>query len=434
MRIAVIGAGISGNAAAWALTVSTEHDITIYEREERIGGHSATVDIVLDGQAKPVDTGFIVYNELNYPNLTNLFAHLGVATDASDMSFSVSARGGAFEWSGRTTKVLDGLFARRRNIVSPGYLRMLTEVFRFNKNAVIDRHAGRLKGITLGEYLTKARYSKRFREDYLLPMGAAIWSTPTSGILEFPAESFVTFFENHRLLHWNRPAWRTVSGGSRAYVEKLTAPFQHLIRRSSAVTSITRDEFGVSVTDANGQTERYDQVIIAAHSDEALAMLGDASANEQNILGAIGFRPNDVWLHRDPSLMPRRKAAWAAWNVLNKNDANADVCLTYWMNVLQPSLGMEHPVFVTLNPAHEPRADLVLGRYSYAHPQYDTAALAAQSKLPTIQGVQRTWFCGAWTGYGFHEDGLTSGLAVAEALGAVVPWRVEKRRFAQAAE
>lgn len=434
MRIAVIGTGISGNSAAWSLAVSSGHDVTVYEQDKRLGGHSATVDIDYDGTKIAVDTGFIVYNELNYPNMTQLFAHLGVETEISEMSFSVSARGGAFEWSGRTRNVLDGLFARRRNIVSPGYLRMLGEVMKFNKAVIIHRKQGRLAGLSLGEYIAQERYSKRFRDDYLVPMGAAIWSTPAAKMLDFPAESFVTFFENHRLLHWNRPAWRTVTGGSRSYVEKLTESFRHRVRLGMGVTAVKRDDFGVDITDTSGETLRYDQVVIAAHSDQALAMLADADADETSILGAIGYSPNDVWLHRDPRFMPKRKAAWSAWNVLKSEDQNADICVTYWMNVLQPSIDQRHPLFVTLNPPAEPNADLVFGRFSYDHPQYDGAALQAQRDLERIQGRRRTYFCGAWTGYGFHEDGLTSGLSIAERLGGVVPWRVSERRFAEAAE
>ncbi len=436
MRIAVIGTGIAGNAAAWALATSSGHDVTVYEKDERFGGHSATVEIDYDGTAIAVDTGFIVYNELNYPNLTQLFAHLGVATEPSDMSFSVSAKGGSFEWSGQTEhrKIINGLFARRRNIVSPGYIRMLAEIMRFNRTVPKHRQEGRLAGLSLGDYVAQEGFTRRFREDYLGPMGGAIWSTPPARMMDYPAESFVTFFENHRLLHWNRPVWRTVTGGSRRYVEKLTAAFRHRTRLGAGVTSVRRDAFGVDVTDTRGETVRYDQVVIAAHSDQALAMLADSTDAERGILGDVGFRANDVWLHRDPSFMPRRKAAWSAWNVRKSDDDHADLCVTYWMNALQPSIDRRHPLFVTLNPQRPPRPEHVFGRFTYDHPQYDAAAIGAQRRLPSIQGQNRTWFCGAWTAYGFHEDGLRSGLAVAEALGSVIPWRTNGRRLAEAAE
>ncbi len=432
MRIAVIGTGIAGNAAAWALSTGSDHDITVYEKDSRIGGHSATMDVDYDGVTIPVDTGFIVFNELNYPNLVALFAHLDVATEASDMGFAVSSNNGSMEWAGRTSGILDGLFARRRNIVSFAHLNMIREMFRFNKSALDDRAAGRLTSESIGTYLDRGGYSKRFRDEYLVPMGAAIWSMPPQSLVEFPADSFIAFFDNHRLLHWNRPVWRTVTGGSRAYVSKLTAPFADRIRVGTGVASIQRHDLGVTITDTTGHSERYDQVIISAHSDQALAMLSDASPEERAILGAVPFRGNDVWLHRDTNLMPRRKAAWAAWNVL-QGTSGSEITLTYWMNALQ-NIDRAKPLFVTLNPETPPRADLTFGRYSYAHPQYRTGVTAAQARVPDIQGTNHTWFCGAWTGYGFHEDGLRSGLNVAETLGAVIPWRVAERQLAAAAE
>ncbi|MGL4438804.1 MAG: NAD(P)/FAD-dependent oxidoreductase [Bosea sp. (in: a-proteobacteria)] len=432
MRIAVIGTGIAGNAASWALATGSSHNITVYEKDSRIGGHSATVDIDYEGTPLAVDTGFIVYNELNYPNLTQLFAHLGVVTEASDMGFSVSSANGEMEWAGRPTGVLNGIFARRRNIVSLAHLNMIREMFRFNKAALEDRAAGRLTSESIGAYLDRGNYSRRFREEYLVPMGAAIWSMPPQALLQFPADSFIAFFDNHRLLHWNRPVWRTVTGGSRQYVKQLSASFSDRIRLGVGVTQILRHDLGATVTDTTGHSERYDQVIIAAHSDQALQMLGDASAEERAILGGIPYRDNDVWLHCDTSLMPRRKAAWAAWNVLQGNNPS-EVTLTYWMNALQ-NIDKRMPLFVTLNPETAPREEFVFGRYSYAHPQYLSGSTVAQKSLPAIQGKNHTWFCGAWTRYGFHEDGLTSGLNIAETLGANVPWRVSERRLAVAAE
>jgi uncharacterized protein len=432
MRIAIIGSGIAGNAAAYALSTSTAHDVTVYEQDERLGGHSATVDIDHGGARMAVDTGFIVYNEMNYPNLTALFRLLGVETQESDMSFAVSARGGGFEWCGRTYKVVDGLFAQRRNLLSPRYLGMLLEVVRFNKQAVKDSKAGALAGLSLQQYLTSRRFSDRFRDDYLIPMGAAIWSMSPQSMLAFPAESFVAFFRNHHLLQWDRPVWRTVVGGSRTYVEKIAAPWRHKARLGTAVTRILRSPAGVEIHDARGGVERYDQVILSAHSDQALAMLGDASQDERAVLEPIRYRDNAVWLHRDPSLMPRRTRAWAAWNVMQGEDPAADLCVTYWMNVLQ-NLDRSKPVFVTLNPPRDPDPALTFGRFTYAHPQYDAPAIAAQKALPEIQGRNRTWFCGAWVRHGFHEDGLESGLAVAEELGATLPWR-EPRPMLEAAE
>jgi uncharacterized protein len=420
MRIAVIGSGISGNVAAWALHTSTAHDITVYEKNNRIGGHSATVDIDYDGLPLCVDTGFIVYNELNYPLMTQLFAHLSVETMVSDMSFSVSAEGGKHEWSGKTERILDGLFARRRNIISPKHWGMLKDMLRFNKQALQDRALGLLEGFTLEDYLRKGKYSDRFRDHYLIPMGGAIWSMSPQKMLNFPADSFVAFFDNHRLLHWSRPTWRTVVDGSRQYVQKLTAPFAHKIKLGCGAVKIFRDETGVEILDTQGGRTRFDQVVIATHSDEALALLDQPSRIEREILRPIAYSPNSVWLHRDPQLMPRRKAAWAAWNVLENGGDQLSV--TYWMNILQPFLGKENPLFVSLNPAIPPRADLVFGHYTYEHPQYDKPALAAQKLVPHLQGQQHTWYCGAWQGYGFHEDGVRSGFHVAQALGAQLPW------------
>jgi predicted NAD/FAD-binding protein len=437
MRIAIVGTGIAGNGAAWALSVSTPYEIVVYERETRTGGHSATVVVDYDGAQVPVDTGFIVYNEKNYPDFTALLSELGVETLASDMSFAVSARGGRFEWCGRTYDVANGLFAQRRNLLSPGYLAMLLEVLRFNRAAIRDRETGALAGLSLGEYLARSRYSRRFRDDYLIPMGAAIWSMSPAAMLRFPAESFVAFFENHHLLQWERPVWRTIAGGSRSYVERMTAPYRDRIRTGRPVVSVRRTGAGVVVTDATGHAETFDRVIMATHSDEALALLHDPTTAEREVLGAIRYRDNDVWLHRDASLMPRRRRAWSAWNVIQGDDPEADLCVTYWMNALQ-RIDRSRPLFVTLNPQQRPAEALTFGRFTYAHPQYDAPAIAAQKRLPEIQGADRIFYCGAWTAYGFHQDGLASGLAAAEALGGRAPWRAaagpDVFPFAEAAE
>jgi predicted NAD/FAD-binding protein len=433
MRIAVIGTGIAGNAAAWAL--SGQHDLVVYEKEPRIGGHAHTVDIDYDGRPVSVDTGFIVYNELNYPNLTALFAHLGIETTLSDMSFAVSVDGGRREWKGGEP-LLSGLFAMKRSIFSPSHLWMLREIMRFNRIAIAEHAAGGLVEQPFGDWLEKRGFRGRFVSDYIVPMGAAIWSTPLDQMLRFPAHSFVAFFANHRLIHRERPAWRTVKGGSRNYVDRLVAPFRDKIRLGCEVVHIERTGGHVNVTDRNGASESFDHVILASHTDETLAMLGDASAEERAVLDAVRYRPNVAVLHRDQTLMPKRKGAWAAWNVLtypSRPDTSAEIAVTYWMNALQ-GIDNSMPLFVSLNPPFEPRPETVFARFAYDHPQYDRAAISAHARLAAIQGHRNTWFCGAWTGYGFHEDGAASGFAVAEKLGGVIPWRASRPVLAEAAE
>jgi uncharacterized protein len=437
MRIAVVGTGIAGNAAAWAL--SRRYPVTVYDRELRPGGHSHTVTIDYDGTQLAVDIGFIVYNELNYPDLTALFSALGVETVASCMSFAVTADGGRFEWKGggeNWAATAKGLFAQPRNLLSPSYLWMLRDILTFNDVSIADYSAGRLAGLTLGDYFAERKFAPRLLTDYLAPMGAAIWSAPADRMLDFPAENFVAFFNNHRLLQYDRPIWRTVKGGSRCYVDKLTAAFRDRLRLGCAVTSIARKPHGIVVHDSHGHHETYDHVVIAAHSDQALGMLSDADDGERSVLGDIGYAPNTVYLHRDPRLMPKRRRAWASWNFLRwKREGSPlnDVAVTYWMNQLQ-GIDADKPLFVSLNPPFEPDPALTFGRYLCDHPQYDAKAFAAQKRLGEIQGRRHTWFCGAWTGYGFHEDGLRSGLAVAEALGATIPWRASALEMAEAAE
>jgi uncharacterized protein len=437
MRVAVIGTGIAGNAAAW--TLSKNYPVTVYDRELRPGGHSHTVTIDYDGKRLAVDIGFIVYNELNYPDLTALFAHLGVETVESCMSFAVTADAGRFEWKGGGNTWLDtarGLFAQPRNLLSPSYLWMLRDILTFNTQSTEDFAAGKLAGLTLGDYFRQRHFAPRLLTDYLAPMGAAIWSAPSSDILDFPAENFVAFFSNHRLLQYDRPVWRTVKGGSQRYVEKLTAGFRDQIRLGCAVTSIERTPHGVVVHDSLGGHNRYDHVVIASHSDQALAMLSDADPRERSILGAIGYSPNTVYLHRDIGLMPKRRRAWGSWNFLRwrrQGTTANDVAVTYWMNRLQ-GIDDDKPLFVSLNPPFEPDPALTFGKFMCEHPQYNAAAFTAQKRLAEIQGKRHTWFCGAWTGYGFHEDGLRSGLAVAEALGAIAPWRELSPQLAEAAE
>ncbi|MGL5446627.1 MAG: NAD(P)/FAD-dependent oxidoreductase [Rhabdaerophilum sp.] len=417
MRIAVIGSGIAGLGAAYRLSRHFGHDaITLFEKDQRLGGHAATVDIDYDGAHVAVDTGFIVFNTLNYPLLTALFSELGVATHRSDMGFSLSLDDGKFEWSGQEKKVVSSFFAQPLNLIRPRLWRMLRDMRRFSREAVEDREAGRLAGLSLGEYLSKKGYGRELIEDYVLPMGAAIWSMSARAVLEFPAESFVAFFDNHRLLHWDRPVWRTVSGGSRAYVRKLVGSAGFHVHSGDGIVSLKRLAHGAEVVTTKGHRGHFDAVVLATHSDQALALLTDASTAERKVLSQVRYAENEVILHRDPSLMPKRKRAWAAWNVLGASgEGERPVMVSYWMNRLQ-GIDDSRPLFITLNPRNEPAPGAVFGRFSYAHPQYDAAALAAQRALPGIQGQGGVYFAGAWTGYGFHEDGLRAGYDAADRL------------------
>ncbi len=425
----LIGTGIAGNAAAWAL--SKRYTVSVYERELRPGGHSHTVAIDYDGTPLAVDIGFIVYNELNYPDLTALFADLGVETAATSMSFAVSADAGRFEWKGDGTncvKSLSGLFVQPRNLFSLSYLRMLRDVLKFNTQSVEDYAAGRLAGLTLGEYFADRKFAPRLLSDYLAPMGAAIWSAPPPGCwTSLPRISSPSSTTTACCNTIARSGVRS-RAAARRYVEKLTSAFRDQIRLGCAATSIQRTPQGVVVNDNHGDSESYDNVVIATHSDQALAMLSDADNRERAILGAVGYATNTIYLHRDTRLMPMRRRAWASWNFLRwqrVGTASNDVAVTYWMNRLQ-GIDEDKPLFVSLNPSFEPDPALTFGRYTAEHPQYNVAAFAAQKQLGEIQGQRRTWFCGAWTGYGFHEDGLRSGLDVAQMLGANVPWRPAK--------
>jgi hypothetical protein len=421
MRIAIVGGGVSGLGAAWALRDCC--DVTLYEKDVRPGGHANTVRVAYDDAELDVDTGFIVFNEPNYPHFTALLDHLGVASRASDMSFSVSDPFG-YEWS---SSGLSGLFAWKRNLTRPAFLAMLNDIVRFNACARADLKADRINGATLEEYVGGLRMSRAFLDNYLLPMGAAIWSTPERDMLAYPAASFLHFFDNHRLLHAVKTPWRTVEGGSQTYVAALMAALGPRVRIGHAALRVSRDDTGVSITSRSGGIERFDHAILACHSDQALALLADADERERTLLGAIRYAPNTAYLHRDRALMPRRPAAWASWNYLRGAGAgDGAVCVSYWMNRLQ-GVADERPLFVTLNPAHAPDELLTFARFDYDHPQFDTAALRAQSQVIADNGARRTWFAGAWLGHGFHEDGLASGLRVAERLGAHLPWAVPAR-------
>lgn len=414
LDIAVVGSGISGLSAAWLL--SKRHRVVLYEADSRLGGHSNTVDA--GGLA--VDTGFIVFNEQTYPNLTALLDHIGVGTKRSDMSFAVSLDDGRLEYSGTG---LRGLFAQGRNAVSPRFWMMLRDLVRFYREA--PRNVAALGMVTLDEYLDAAGYGDGFRNDHLYPMAAAIWSTPAAKIGAYPAASFIRFCETHGLLKLvGRPIWRTVAGGSRTYVRSLAQAIPEVVS-NYAIKTIMRTDKGTEIVGPVGQRRRFDHVVIATHADQALAMLGDPSGEERRLLGAFDYIVNDTVLHCDTRMMPHRRRVWSSWNYMTGDDGGRrGLAMTYWMNRLQ-GIESDRPLLVTLNPHKEVQASLILKRMTYRHPRFDAQAMGAQKELWSLQGRRNTWFCGAYFGAGFHEDGLQAGLAVAEALGGLTrPWTV----------
>ncbi len=430
-RVAVIGAGISGLGAAHALHHSGGIRVTLFEKASAFGGHAHTVDVTLRGHdglpvTHGVDTGFLVYNERTYPKLIQLFEDLGVKTAHSDMSFSVQVphgldgRSRRLEWNGST---LDTVFAQRRNLVSPRFWWMLREILRFNRLATALAVSGQAEALAepLGDFLNRHRFGRALREGYLLPMIACIWSCPQEQMLQFPVATLIRFCHNHGLLQVdNRPAWHTVDGGSRHYVQAIVSQLPDA-RADTPVLGVQRRGADVLVHTHAGP-ETFDAVVFACHAPQALALLGEqASHDERAVLGVLRTQKNTAVLHTDRQQMPRAPKAWAAWNferaqapATDRNDPS-QVCLHYWINRLQP-LPFAEPVIVSLNPLREPDPALTLGRFEWEHPVFDARAITAQRELAALQGAQRSWFCGAWCGYGFHEDGLSAGLTAAEGV------------------
>ncbi len=413
MKIGIVGAGISGLVCAYLL--DREHEVVLFEREDRLGGHSNTVDVEIDGRRIPVDTGFIVFNPGQYPGFVKLLDRLGVASQPTRMSFSVRDDRDGFEYGGAT---LSGLFARRRSAVDPSFLRMLGEIRRFGLEGerLVDTVS---EEVTVGEHLRRGGYSDRFVRHYLVPMGASIWSMPPRRFREFPLRSLLRFFHNHGMLRpWRPPQWRTVMGGARTYVDAIRGALRGRIQSGRGVESVERSAGGVLLRTASG-IERVDEVILASHSDESLAMLADPSVAEREALGAIPYETNVATLHTDAALLPRRRAAWAGWNFHSFADDDSPVALTYHMNILQ-SLPTSTPMNVTLNSEGMIDPAKVIATFEYRHPQYTRGTFAAQRRHGEISGVNRTHYCGAYWGYGFHEDGVQSALRVCARFGATL--------------
>jgi predicted NAD/FAD-binding protein len=407
VKVAIVGSGVAGNVVGYHLC--REHDITMFEAASHVGGHSHTHEVWREGQQLSVDTGFIVFNRRTYPHFSALLDDLGVETQPSEMSFSVQCAATGLEYNGTT---LNSLFAQRSNLLRPPFWRMIRDILRFNREApALLAESG--AGIALGEYLRERRYSQQFVDHYILPMGAAIWSASTQTLRQLPASYFVRFFHNHGMLSIDdRPQWRTIRGGSARYVERLTASFRERIRLSTPVESVRRTPAGVIVKAAGCEPERYDAVFLACHSDQALRLLADASGAERATLGAIRYQRNDVVLHTDASVLPRRSLAWAAWNY-HLDHATDRVAVTYNMNRLQ-RLEMRTPLLVTLNMTERIDRTAIVKQLSYEHPIYTPEAVAAQTRQAQINGVNRTYFCGAYWRYGFHEDGVVSALDALE--------------------
>lgn len=416
-KIAVIGAGISGLASAYFL--AREHNVVLFEAGNYAGGHTNTVDVTLEGKTFPVDTGFLVFNEATYPNLIAFLKELDVGSYATDMSFGLSLDDGRLEWAGTN---LDTVFAQRKRLLSPSFLCMLKDILRFNRAAQANLLASTTNQQTLGELLNAGGYGAMFRDAYLLPMAAAIWSSSPADILQFPATTFLRFCINHGLLQVNnRPQWRTVTGGARTYVQKILATLTD-VRLDTPVLQVAKEDQQIRVRTAFTD-ERYDAVVFAAHAPQILGMLSDATIQERRLLSAVRYQPNTAYLHTDLALMPHQRKVWSSWNYLASTGTGGQrsVSVSYWLNRLQ-ALPCTTDVMVTLNPERAPAAHHVIAKFEYEHPVFDQAAVAAQKKLAQIQGQRGIWFAGAWTGYGFHEDGLTSALRVVAGFDVAPQW------------
>ena len=410
MRIAIIGSGIAGLTTARKLCL--DHEVTVFEANDYIGGHTNTIDVEHDGRSWAIDTGFIVFNDWTYPNFIALMKEIGVESQPSDMGFSVHCDRTGLEYSGSS---LDHLFAQRRNLVRPAFWRMIRDILRFNRESPRLLEGGD-DSLQLGAYLVREGYSAQFVDHYIVPMGAAIWSTDPDTMLSFPARYFIQFFANHGLLSVNdRPQWRVIKGGSRSYIAPLTRPFADRIRLNAPVARVYRDDYGVELVLRDGHRVRFDAVVFACHSDQALAMLAAPTAAERAVLGAIPYQPNLAVLHTDERLLPRRRKAWAAWNYHIPAEQLDVVSVTYNMNILQ---GLDAPVqfLVTLNPTMDIDPDKIIRKIVYQHPVYTPEGVAAQRRRAELMGRQRSFYCGAWWSYGFHEDGVKSGLVAAAAV------------------
>ncbi|AGA89769.1 putative NAD/FAD-binding protein [Thioflavicoccus mobilis 8321] len=417
-QVAVVGSGISGLAAAWCL--GQRHDVTLLEKDAKLGGHTNTTHVEVDERRLPVDTGFIVFNRPNYPHLTAMLRHLRVETQPTRMGFSVSIDGGRIEYSGDT---LSTLFAQRSNLFSLSHWSMIRQILRFNRQAKCDLQRPEALITTLGDYLARHGFDERLRQRYLLPMAAAIWSCPVETMMQFPADSFLRFFENHGLLNVrDQPQWESLVGGSQRYIDAMLEVARFDVRLDSRVERVTHTDGGLEIRCGDGTRQRFDHVVLASHSDQSFAMLDERLKENFAPLGRFRYQENLAYLHRDTALMPRRRRAWASWNYLRDTRYPENrVAVTYWMNMLQ-NIATETPLLVTLNPITPPAADRVFEEIRYEHPVFDQAAIDGQGQIKARQGRSNVWLCGAYLGNGFHEDGLRSAVELARAWGLPLPW------------